>query len=129
MLATIAMVCEMSSTVYQLLSLQHGDLDPGPARGLDRRLVARVRVPRDADAGIVREHAPESPPHLRRAARDDALPRVQRVPDADAAAMVKAHPAGATRDVEERVQDRPVGDRVAAVAQALRLAERRRDAS
>src|SRR3989442_3942440 len=52
---------------------------------------------------------------------------MQRVADARAAAVMEGYPRRARRRVEERVQDRPVGDRVRAVAHALRLAERRRD--
>src|SRR3712207_8257115 len=38
-------------------------------------------------------------------------------------------PRRATRHVEQRIEDRPVGDGVAAVAHALRLAKGRRDAA
>src|SRR5205814_3452536 len=44
---------------------------------------------------------------------------------ADASAVMNALPGRAGCDVETRVQDRPVGDRVGAVAHRLRLANRR----
>src|SRR5450432_3277543 len=40
---------------------------------------------------------------------------------------MKRHPARPPPDVEQRVQNRPVGDRIAAVAHRLRLAEGRCD--
>ena len=49
---------------------------------------------------------------LRRFRRRRRPSRVDRVADADSAAVVDAHPGRTGRDVEERVQDRPVGDRV-----------------
>ena len=55
------------------------------------------------------------------------MPGVDRVADADAAAVVDAHPRRAGGDVQERVEDRPVGDRVGAVAHRLGLAVRRGD--
>ena len=61
-----------------------------------------------------------------RAVGDDHHAGVQRVADADAAAMVHRHPGGAARRIEQRIQDRPVGNRVAAVAHAFGLAIRRR---
>ena len=58
---------------------------------------------------------------------DDDHAAVDRVADPDAAAVVDAHPGGAGGDIEERVQDRPVRDRIGAVAHRLRLAVRRGD--
>jgi hypothetical protein len=54
------------------------------------------------------------------------LARVDRAADADAAAVVERHPGSAGRRVEQRVQQRPVGDRVGAVLHRLGLAVRRR---
>ena len=55
------------------------------------------------------------------------MPRVDRVADPDAAAVVDADPRRARGHVHERVEDRPVGDRVGAVPHRLRLAVRRGD--
>ena len=62
------------------------------SRGGDRRLVPSISMTRDSDARIIRENALESKPHLGRAIRDDHLTRVQRIPDADAAAVMERHP-------------------------------------
>ena len=79
----------------------------------------------DADAGIVREHARQPLVHLGAAVGDDHEAGVDRVADPDAAAVVHRHPRGARRRREQRVQHRPVGDRVGAVLHRLGLAERR----
>ena len=63
---------------------------------------------------------------LARAVGDDHHAGVQRVADADAAAVVHRHPGRAGRGVQQGVQQRPVGDRVAAVAHAFGLAVGRR---
>ena len=66
---------------------------------------------------------------LARAVGDDHHAGVERVADADAAAVMHGHPRRARRRVEQRIQHGPVGDRVAAVAHAFRLAVGRRDRS
>ncbi len=93
----------------------------------ERLVVARVRVPGDAHARVGREHALE--PLRRRVAAvgDDHHPGVDGVADADATAMVDADPGRPGSDVDERVQDRPVRDRIGAVPHRLRLPVRRRD--
>src|SRR5690242_12274104 len=103
-----------------------GQLHAGLLRVRDRFRIAGVGVTHDAAPRIVREHALEPRVGVRAAVGHDDQPRVDRVADADAAAVVHADPRRAGRAVEERVQDRPVGDRVAAVLHALRLAIRRR---
>jgi hypothetical protein len=82
-------------------------------------------VARRPDAGVVGQHALQPLAHLGRAVGDDHLPGVQRVADAHAAAVVERDPARAAGDVQQRVQDRPVGDGVAAVLHRLGLAEGR----
>ena len=58
-----------------------------------------------------------------RAVGDDHHAGVERIADADAAAVVGPRPSVAPLDgVEQRVQDRPVGDGVAAVAHAFGFA-------
>ena len=86
-------------------------------------------MPRDADPGVAGQHALEPFVRVTRAVGDDHHAGMQRVADADAAAVMDRHPGGAGRCVEQRVQDRPVGDRVAAIAHAFRLAVRRRHRS
>ena len=77
--------------------------------------------------GIGREHALEPLRSRVGAVGDDDHARVDRVADADAAAVVDADPRRARGDVDERVEDRPVRDRVGAVAHRLGLPVRRRD--
>ena len=74
--------------------------------------------------GIGREHALEPLGRRVGPVGDDDHARVDRVADPDPAAVVDAHPGRARRDVDERVQDRPVRDRVGAVAHRLGLAVR-----
>ena len=97
------------------------------ARGLERLGVAGVGVPHHARAGIGREHALEPFCRVRAPVGEHHHPAVDRVADADAAAVMDADPRRARGRVEERVQDRPVGDRVGAVAHRLRLAVGRGD--
>ena len=95
--------------------------------GGERLVVAGVGVAHDAGARIGRQHALEPLGHLVGAVGDDDHARVDRVADADAAAVVDADPGRAGGDVQQRVQDRPVGDRVGAVLHRLGLAVGRRD--
>ena len=66
---------------------------------------------------------------VRRSVGHDDHAGVDRVADADAAPVVHAHPVRAGRRVDQRVEDRPVGDRVGTVEHRLGLAVRARDAS
>ncbi len=93
----------------------------------DRLGIARVDVPDDSHPGIGRQDTLEPRRHLVGAVGDDDHAGVDRVADPDAAAVVDADPGRAGGHVDERVQDRPVGDRVGAVAHRLRLAVRRGD--
>src|SRR5207245_1401784 len=63
----------------------------------------------------------------RRAIGNGDHPGMQRVADADSAPVMDRDPGRAGRCVHQGIEDRPVGDRVAAVAHAFRLAEGRRD--
>ena len=65
--------------------------------------------------------------HLVAPVGDDDHARVDRVADPDAAAVMDADPGRAGGDVQQRVQDRPVGDRVGAVLHRLGLAVGRGD--
>ena len=84
-------------------------------------------MPNDAHPRVSREDALEALCRVVGAVGDDDHPRVDRVADPDAAAVVDAHPGRARGHVHERVQDRPVRDRVGAVAHRLGLAVRRGD--
>src|ERR1044072_8851841 len=97
------------------------------ARRLFGLFVVRIHLARDAEAGVVGEHAVETLRRFRCAVGDRDLTGVERVADADTAAVMERDPRGSARRVEERVQDRPVGDGVRAVAHAFGLAEGRSD--
>ncbi len=104
-----------------------GRSSPTVACGVDGSGVAGVDVTHHAGPRIGREHALEALCHLVGAVGDDDHARVDRVADPDAAAVVDADPGRSCGRVEQRVEDRPVGDRVGAVSHRLRLAVRRRD--
>src|SRR5262245_8641426 len=106
----------------------HRQLDPLLLRRLDCDLVARVRMTRDANAGIVRQHPLETYAHLRRPVGHDHLTRMQRVSDAHATTVMERHPRGTTRGVEQRIQNRPIGDGVRAIPHRFRFPKWRRDA-
>ena len=80
--------------------------------GLDGALIAGIHVAEDAHCGIRGEHALEPLRGLGGSIGDDHLTCVDRVADTDATAMMHADPRRAARRVEQRVQDRPVGDRI-----------------
>src|SRR5207248_8068173 len=75
---------------------------------------------------IVPQHALNALRGRRGAVADDYLARVLRIAHADTAAMVERDPGGAARAVQERIEQRPVGNRIRAVAHRLGLAVRAR---
>src|SRR5256712_6715618 len=105
------------------VGLRARKVDAGPLRELDRLGIPRVGVPHHSAAGIRREDAAELLAAEGRAVGDGHHPRMDRVADADAAAVMHRYPRRSRRRVEERVEDRPVGDGVAPVAHRLGLAE------
>ena len=107
-------------------AVEHRDPDADLAGGLLGDLVARVGVPQHPRAGVVGEHPGDLVVRRVGALGDDHHAGVDRLADADAAAVVHRHPGGAGRGVEQRVEDRPVGDRVGAVAHPLGLPLRAR---
>ena len=103
-------------------SFEHRDADAALPGNLDCSLVAGVGVADDAHARVGREHAFELLSGEIRAVRDDDHAGVLRVADARAAAVVDRHPGRAGGGVDQRVEQRPVGDGVGAVAHAFGLA-------
>ena len=85
-------------------------------------VVAGVGVAHDAGAGIGRQHPLEPPVARVGAVGHHHHAGVDRVADADAAAVVQRDPARPAGGVEQRVQQRPVGDGVGAVLHRLGLA-------
>ncbi len=88
------------------------------SRGL---LVAGVHVPDHAHPRVVGEHPLQLLPGQRGAVGHAHLAGVDGPADADPAAVVDAHPGRAGSRVDQRVQQRPVGDRVGAVGHPLGL--------
>src|SRR6202034_4896328 len=86
----------------------HWNFHAGLARDLDGFRVAGVDVAGDADARIVGEDALDARGHFLRPVGDQHLPRVQRVANADSAAVMNRNPARAARGVEERIKQRPI---------------------
>ena len=99
------------------------------ARRFNRPGIAGIRVAGDADPGIVGQHPLEPLGGGGRPVGHDDLARMERIADPDSAAVVKRDPRGAGGCVQQRVQDRPVGNRVGSVAHPLGLPERGRDRS
>src|SRR5699024_700100 len=85
-------------------------------------LVPRIRMAHHAGARIVPEHARDALVGGLGAVADDDQTGVLAVAHADAAAVVEADPGGAAGSVEQRVEDGPVADGVAAVAHGFGFA-------
>jgi len=81
-------------------------------------------MPQDAHRGVRGEHSLELLSREVRPVRDDDHPRVLAVADPDAATVVDADPRRSRGRVHERVEERPVGDGVAAIEHRLGLAVR-----
>src|SRR5699024_11840366 len=86
--------------------------------------VAGVDVADHAHGGVVGEQALELLPREVRAVGQAHLAGVDRAADAHAAAVVDRDPAGSGGGGGQRVQQRPVGDRVGAVEHGLGRAGR-----
>ena len=119
-------------------AVQIGDVDrlhSGPSMGsckpcsrahVDRQLVAGIGMAHDARRGIVGQDALQPARRRLGAVGDDDHAGVLRITDPDAAAIVDRNPGRTGGAVEKGVQQRPVGNRVRAVAHRLGLAVRAR---
>ncbi len=79
---------------------------------IPRFVVAGIRMARDTDSRVIRQHAIQALGHFVRSVGDDDLARMQRIADAGTSAVMKRNPTCAGSGVEQRVENRPVGDRV-----------------
>src|SRR6478752_6618574 len=102
-------------------ALLHRDADTAVGGHLIGPLVAGVDVPDDAHAGVVGQHPGQLLGGQRGAVGQRHLAGVQGATDADPAAVVDGHPGRAGRGVDQRVEQRPVGDRVGPVEHRLGL--------
>src|SRR5260221_11325312 len=80
----------------------------------------------DANPRVTGEHTLELFVRIGAAVGDHDHAGMDRIADADAAAVMHRHPGGAARRVQERIQNGPVRDGIAAVAHALGFTVRRR---
>src|SRR5580693_7821746 len=85
-------------------------------REFDSFRIAGVGMARNTQAWIGSEHALEAARGFRSAIRHDDLPGVDAVANANAAAVMDTDPGGSAYGVNERVQQRPIGDGVGTVA-------------
>jgi hypothetical protein len=106
----------------------HRDPHAALPRDVQGALVARVRVADHAHPRVAGQHALQLLGGEVGAVRHHHHPGVLAVPDTGAAAVVDAHPGRSGGRVHERIEERPVGDRVGPVGHGLRLAVGRGDA-
>src|SRR5262249_62400894 len=82
-----------------------------------------------AEAGISREHAGKTLARLIAPVGDDHHAGVQTIADSYTAAVMETYPMRAGSRIEQRVENRPIGYGIAAVAHRFRFTIRRRDAA
>jgi len=100
----------------------HRNFDAAFFGKLNSLWVARIGVAGDAHTGVAGEDALKATSGGLGAVGDDDLPGVKAVADAHAAAMMEADPGGAVDGVDQRVENRPIGDGVRAVAHGFGFA-------
>ena len=88
----------------------------------DGDLVTRIGVAHHAGRGVVPQHALESPAAVCAAVAHDHHAGMLRIAHADAAAVMERHPGRALAQFKQRIEQRPVGNRVRAVAHRFGLA-------
>src|SRR5260370_28729833 len=93
----------------------HRNVDLSRGGEFDRARITCVGVTKDAHAGIAGEDALEAAFGIFGAVGDDDHPGVLRETDADAAAVVNRNPRRAGGSVDNRVEQRPLGDAFAAL--------------
>src|SRR3954451_4365976 len=119
--ASLVSACRASATLWPV-SLEHGHTHAALARYVDSALVAGVGVTDYAHAGVGRENALELLRGELVAVGDDDHASVLRVADPGTTAVMDRDPGRACRGIDERVQQRPVGDCVGTVAHPFSLA-------
>src|SRR5438093_848158 len=107
-------------------SLPRGHPDPVLVCQANGVLVARVGVAHDTHSRVRRQDAHDPPFRVLGAVAHEQGPGVRRVSDPHTAAVVDGDQIRAGRRVQQRVEQRPVRDRIGAVPHPLRLAVRGR---
>src|SRR5579884_58494 len=102
-------------------------MQSGAIRELLRFRISGIDVPKHSDSGIAGHDALGPSRRVVGAVHDGHLTGMLRVANSDAASVMHRDPTGAGRGVQKRVENGPVGDRVAAVAHAFRFTVRRSD--
>ena len=88
----------------------------------DRTRITGVGVTKDTHSRIASEHALEAALRIFAAIGNSDHTGVLRKTDANAAAVVDRNPGCASGGVDQRVEQRPIGDRVAAIEHSFRFA-------
>ena len=102
--------------------LQHGQLQALLARAVASCLVSSIGVAHDASAGIVPQHPRQTRIRFDAAIAHDHHARVLRKAHAHTATVMQRNPRSAAGDVEHGVEQRPVGNGVAAIQHGFGLA-------
>ena len=100
---------------------EHWQIDVLTRRGRNGDIVSGIRVTGHADARVIRQHTLKPVPHALRAIGDDDLPRMERVANPHTTTVMKRYPGRAAGDVQQGIQDSPVGDGITASTISSRL--------
>src|SRR5579863_5368336 len=117
----------MANEPDMCLPFRHRYVDAFFAGCLSREIVAGVNMPRDADAGVIVQHALDPASGVVGPVGDGDLPCMQRVAHAHAATMMEADPRCTGSRIEQRVENRPVGDGIGPIEHFLCFAIRAGD--
>ena len=118
----LRLLCVLRFSVFLLWvgsRSQHRKIHPAFPGGLDRDLVACIRVTHDSGPRIGGEHSCQAAISHLRTIGDCDHAGMDRVSDPDAATMMEGDPTRATRGIEHGVKQRPIRDRVAPVPHGL----------
>src|SRR5580700_2412989 len=110
-----------STTLVTPLRL-HRDLDVAFRGEFDRARVAGVHMTKNTHARVAGENALQAAFGIVRSIGDDNHSSVLRETDANAAAVVNRHPGCACSSVNQRIEQRPICDGVAAVEHSFGFA-------
>src|SRR5438477_8444657 len=100
----------------------HGDVDLLRAGEFDGAGVTGVGVAEDAQSWIARENAFKTALGIFSAVGDHDHAGVLRITDAYSATVVNRYPGRACSGIDQRVEQRPTGNRIAAIEHPFSLA-------
>src|SRR5258707_6875606 len=93
----------------------------------NRTFIARIGMTHDPRRWIVPKHTLDAARSLWRSVGDNHHAGVLRIADSDASAVMQRDPCGPAGTVEQRIEQRPVGHSVRAVAHSFGLAVQARN--